>query len=263
VAEQLTQLAGTLSTPIRFALLGPGREDLTAVAEGVVSALATALPRPTTESTAEPTAGLTAWREPRCWEPAVPTGSAAPTAARFSVLRGAFAGGTLCDEAMLIAAAELGPIASNIPLDGAVRLGPDLRAPQGGHAMVDFGDDELTRGRPHPMIDGSLRADWILRQEVSPHTEGIVLLLDVILGHGAHPDPAAELAPAIAAAHVAAFATGTPLAVVVSLCGSSGDPQGVERQAITLAHAGAAVYLSNAAATRAAVRLITAAGQTP
>jgi FdrA protein len=248
VAEKLAKLATTLSTPVRFALLGPGCDDLTAAAEGVVSALADGNP------------GV-GWQQPRHWEPAVPTGAAAPSATRFSVLRGAFAGGTLCDEAMLIAAAELGPIASNIPLDGAPRLGPDLRAVDGGHAMVDFGDDELTRGRPHPMIDGSLRAEWILRQEVSPHTEGIVLLLDVILGHGAHPDPAAELAPAIAAAHVAAFAVGTPLAVVVSLCGSSGDPQGVEGQATALALAGAAVYLSNAEATRAAVRLITAPGQ--
>jgi FdrA protein len=243
VAEQLAELAATLATPVRFALLGPGRDDLTAAAEGVVSALGARAP-------------LGSWEQPRSWEPAVPTGPDAPPAARFSVLRGAFAGGTLCDEAMLIAAAELGPIASNIPLDGAPRLGPDLRV-DGGHAMVDFGDDELTRGRPHPMIDGTLRAEWILRQEVGPHTEGIVLLLDVILGHGAHPDPSAELAPAIAAAHVAAFAAGTPLAVVVSLCGSSGDPQGVERQATTLARSGAAVYLSNAAAARAAVRLIT------
>lgn len=253
VAEQLTKLASTLSTPVRFALLGPGRDDLTEVAKGVVGILG--------QASAEDRKPGTGWQEPRSWEPAVPTGSVEhPQTRRFSVLRGAFAGGTLCDEAMLIASAELGPIASNIPLDGAPRVGPDLRAVDGGHAMIDFGDDDLTRGRPHPMIDGTLRAEWILSQEFIPHAEGIVLLLDVILGHGAHPDPASELAPAIAAAHVGALAVDTPLVVIVSLCGSSGDPQGVEKQATTLAQSGASVYLSNAAAARAALRLITETG---
>ena len=239
VTVALEAMAATLSTPVAFALLGSGRDDLTAAAERIV----TGLGRP--------------WTRPRSWSPGVP--NEPPIEGKFSLLRGAFAGGTLCDESMLIASAALGPIASNIPLAGAPLLGPDLKAAGGGHVMVDFGDDELTRGRPHPMIDGSLRADWILRQEVGAHTEGIVLLLDVILGHGAHSDPAAELAPVIAAAHVAAFASGTPLAVIVSLCGSIGDPQGVERQAHALAQAGAAVHLSNAAATRAAVNLITTA----
>jgi FdrA protein len=238
VAEELEVLAATLSTPVEFALLGSGRPDLTAAAEQAVRALG----RP--------------WEQPRSWAPAVPVDPADRAGTGFGVLRGAFAGGTLCDEAMLIAAAQLGPIASNIPVDGAPRLGPDLSPDSGGHAMIDFGDDELTRGRPHPMIDGSLRAEWILRQQIGPHTGGLVLLLDVILGHGAHPDPAAELAPAIAAAHVAAFTAGNLLAVVVSLCGSAGDPQGVERQAAALALAGASVYLSNAAAARASVALI-------
>jgi FdrA protein len=252
VIEQLRELAAKLTTPVRFALLGPGHDDLTAIAEATVVEVNELAARPGSDIGMAVGSG---WREPRSWLPSGPTPSD-PTGVGFSVLRGAFAGGTLCYEAMLIAAAQLGPIASNIPLDGAGRIGSDLQPVGGGHAMVDFGAGDVTLGRSHPMIDESLRVEWIVRQEVGRHTEGIVLLLDVILGRGAHPDPAAELAPAIAAAHVAALTCGTPLAVVVSLCAAAADPQGLERQASTLALAGAAVHLSNAAAARAAVGLI-------
>ena len=104
--------------------------------------------------------------------------------------------------------------------------------------MIDFGDDELTQGRPHPMIDGALRIARLTAETADPSCG--VVLLDVVLGHAAHPDPAAELAPAIAAA------TGADVA---------GDPQGVERQADLLAGAGAEVYASNAEAARRAVEL--------
>lgn len=157
-----------------------------------------------------------------------------------------FVGGTLCGEAMLIASAALGPVRSNIPLRSAWALPPDLRTDD--HAMIDFGDDALTRGRPHPMIDGSLRLAR-LATEIEDPTCGLVLL-DVVLGYGAHPDPAAELVPAIAAA------TARGLPVVVSLTGTRNDPQGLGTQAGALAAAGAAVFRSNAAATRYAVRLV-------
>ena len=234
VAAALRVFAATLSKPCTFAMLGAGQPDLTTVAEDLTGV-----------------APLD-----RQWPSAVPVGGG------FSTLRGAFVGGSLCDEAMVIAAPALGPIASNIPLAGAPRLDRGLDVAAGVHAMVDFGDDDLTRGRAHPMIDGSLRADWILRQAAAADggtPGGLVLLLDVVLGHGAAADPAAELAPAISAAHVEALAAGRPLAVVVSLCGTEQDPQGRERQAAALAAAGAEVHLSNAAAARAAVALI--AGQ--
>jgi FdrA protein len=85
--------------------------------------------------------------------------------------------------------------------------------------------------------------------------------LDVVLGYGAHPDPAYELAPAIAAARERALGEGRDLAVVVSLVGSRSDPQGRDSTAKALAAAGASVHLSNAAATRAAVDLIEGAGR--
>lgn len=237
VEADLRALAAGLSTPVRFALLGPGRPDLTEAAAVAVAALG------------------------RRWDPPGGRPAPRPRTGGYRWLRGAFAGGTLCDEAMLIAADILGPLPSNIPLPGAPRLGGGLRPPGsgggdpgGGHAMVDFGEDELTRGRPHPMIDSTLRASWI--EEVAAAPGGVVLLLDVVLGHGAHPDPSAELAPALARAHRAAAAAGNDLAVVVSLCGTAGDPQGLDRQADALAAAGASVHLSNADAARTAVALI-------
>jgi FdrA protein len=158
---------------------------------------------------------------------------------------------------MAIAAARLGPIASNTPLDPAWALGADLLAKD--HLMIDFGDDRLTAGRPHPMIDQTLRLQRIAAEAADPSCA--VLLLDVVLGYGANADPAYELAPAIADARETARRAGRDLAVVVSLCGSRGDPQGRDPTAKALAAAGASVHLSNAAAARAAVGLIEGAGR--
>ena len=156
---------------------------------------------------------------------------------------------------MLVAAARLGPIRSIIP------LGPDLDLPRGtslvgleAHVMVDFGDDELTRGRAHPMIDPTLRLEELARAAAEPAT-GVVLLY-VVLGHGAEPDPAALLAPVITSAIETALGQGRPLPVVVSCVGTEQDPQGLTRQARVLAEAGAEVHLSNAGAARRAVELL-------
>jgi FdrA protein len=148
---------------------------------------------------------------------------------------------------MVIAAASLGPIASNIPLEPAWALGPDLASQ--GHLMIDFGDDQLTQGRPHPMIDSTLRLERFA-QEIEDPSCGVVLL-DVVLGHGSDPAPATGLVPAIEAA------AERDVAVVVSLIGTRGDPQGLEPTAKQLQSAGADVYLSNAVAARAATELAT------
>ncbi len=221
VAAAVESYAAALATPVRFALLGPGRPDLTRQVESLLADLGVAVP---------------AW--PTWGGPAVP--------ARAGALRGLFVGGTLCDEAMLVAAETLGPIRSNIPLAPELALDADLLSP--GHLMVDFGDDALTQGRAHPMIDPTLRLEHLSRVVADPDTA--VVLLDVVLGHGAQDDPAADLAPAVAAARAT---HGLP--VVVACVGTAADPQGLTRQAEALAEAGAEVHLSNAAATRRAVAL--------
>ena len=123
----------------------------------------------------------------------------------------------------------------------------------GGHTVVDYGEDEYTRGRAHPMIDQRLR---LQRLEAAGRDQQVgVILLDVVLGYGAHPDPASELAPVISRA------TAAGAAVVVSLCGTKGDPQDRDRQALHLNEAGASVWLSNAAAAGHAISLIEGGGR--
>jgi FdrA protein len=95
------------------------------------------------------------------------------------------------------------------------------------------------------MIDPTLRLEHLARAAADPGTG--VLLLDVVLGHGAEPDPAGRLAPAL---------TGLDVPVVVAVVGTRLDPQDLDRQVRLLAEAGAEVHLSNAAATRRAVDLV-------
>ncbi|MGW4791851.1 FdrA family protein [Nonomuraea sp. NPDC004297] len=130
-------------------------------------------------------------------------------------LKGLYSGGTLSAEAALLA---------------------------GQGDFVDFGDDAFTRGRAHPMIDPTLRVEALDRAE-----ETDVVLMDVVLGHGADPDPAASLAPAVAR---------TPATVVIALIGTEGDPQDLRRQATAFHEAGAAVFTSNAQAARHARSLV-------
>jgi FdrA protein len=169
-----------------------------------------------------------------------------PPAVTPGAIRGLFSGGTLCYEAMAVVAKVVGRVASNIPLRPEWRLADPNRSE--GHTFVDFGDDAMTEGRAHPMIDPGLRNERFRREAADPETG--VVLLDVVLGYGAHPDPAAELAPLIEQA-LAARPGG--LSVVVSLCGAAGDPQGLDGQAATLRAAGALVTRSCAQAARLAL----------
>jgi FdrA protein len=218
VAAAVAAAGARLSVPVRSAVLSAESPDLTAAVEALLADLGVEVP---------------AW----------PSRPADLTAAPGAVLKGFYSGGTLADETMLIAAPVLGDIRSNTPLRPELDLGTDLGAT--GHVVVDFGDDALTVGRAHPMIDPTLRLDAIAR--LAAGGEPAVLLLDVVLGYGADPDPAGALVPALQAA-------GLP--TVVALIGTEADPQGWSRQADALAAAGAAVFASNAAATRYALDLI-------
>ena len=148
-------------------------------------------------STGPPSAPAARTSPPRSRRPWPPTATSVPdwpqhvaapedpALARGPSLRGLFCGGTLAEEAAAIAAGVLGPVASNLGHDPEHALPPDLATR--GHAVVDYGADELTRGRAHPMIDPTLRTERIAAEAADP-TCG-VLLLDLVLGHGAHPDP--------------------------------------------------------------------------
>jgi FdrA protein len=190
-------VSGGLETPVVTALLGPGRPDLTAATEQVLTHLGRDVPAwPVSGTAASPSGGDT--------------------------LQGLFVGGTLKNESAAIVA------------DAGAKA-----------ELVDFGDDDYTAGRAHPMIDPTLRLEHLARVAADDATA--VILLDVVLGHGAEDDPAASLAPAI---------TGLRQPVVVTVVGTAHDPQGLDGQVAALVAAGAEVHLSHAGATRRALSLL-------
>ncbi|MEW5868487.1 MAG: acyl-CoA synthetase FdrA [Chloroflexota bacterium] len=170
-------------------------------------------------------------------------------------LRALFSGGTLCYEAQVIWREMLSEaVLSNAPLEAKNQMLDSTHSQ--GHTAVDLGEEEFTVGRPHPMIDNDLRIRRLLQEGRDPATA--LILLDVVLGYGAHPDPAAELAPAVRQARQAAREAGRELLCLASLTGTSEDPQGLERQAQALQAAGVVLCESNAAAARLAARIIQA-----
>jgi FdrA protein len=171
--------------------------------------------------------------------------------ARQRYVRGLFSGGTFCYEASMLLGQALGEVRSNAPVDPRMRLANVHQSK--GHTLVDLGDDEFTRGRPHPMIDFRLRNERIMAEARDPEVG--VILLDVVLGHGAHPDPAAELVPVLLRAQAAARKGGRKLALVGFVCGTGEDPQGLARQEKALLAAGMLLTGSNAQAARLAAAI--------
>jgi len=134
-------------------------------------------------------------------------------------VRGLYCGGTLCSEAEIIF----------------------KRRGLTGHTFIDLGDDRYTRGRPHPMIDPEIRNAHIAAAAADPAVG--VILLDVVLGYGAHADPAGILLKVSAKT------------VVASVTGTDQDPQVRSRQVAKLREAGVLVAPSNAQAAELAAAL--------
>ncbi len=160
-------------------------------------------------------------------------------------LRGLFSGGTLCYEAQVIWKDMFeAPVFSNAPLPGEPALADATKSLV--HTAVDLGEEEFTVGRPHPMIDNDLRIRRIQQEAQDP--EVAVILLDIVLGYGAHPDPASELGPAIREAQANANAGGRDLVVIASVTGTPDDPQGLDHTISMLEQTGAIICKSNYAA---------------
>jgi FdrA protein len=194
--------------------------------------------RATLEEAAHDAVALARGKRPRgTTTSAVPRAKARRFAKGQQLIHGLYSGGTLAQEAALI----------------LTRLGAK-------HALVDLGDDEFTVGRPHPMIDFRLRNERIVAAAREPATA--VILLDVVLGYGAHPDPVAALAPAMVEARRIASRSKRAVAIVASVCGAAGDPQGLERQEAALTAAGVLLAPSNAGAARLAAALVGAGPRT-
>lgn len=168
---------------------------------------------------------------------------------RKGYLRGLYSGGTLCYEAQLVASAMLGDVWSNAPLKKEMKLEDSLTMKE--HSIVDYGEDEFTQGKLHPMIDVSFRCGRIAKEAADAQTG--VILMDVVLGYGCHRDPASDIAEAV---RDAKKVCGDRVAFVASVCGTEGDPQKASQQREKLEDAGVHVCDSNAQATRLAAYLL-------
>jgi len=156
-----------------------------------------------------------------------------PQSPSSGYLRGLFSGGTLAYEMMIGLQTTLTPLYSNVPIREDQRL-PDPMQSQ-GHAILDLGEDVFTQGRLHPMMDNDLRLRRLRQEAADPDVS--LILLDVVLGEGAHPDPASELAPAIAEVKA-----GRTLEVVAIVVGTDEDPQELNGQVAQLTEAGVTVF---------------------
>jgi FdrA protein len=165
-----------------------------------------------------------------------------------SFVRGLFSGGSLCQEALVVWEDLLGPAWSNVPLSLGRRLPDPRRSLE--HTALDLGDDSFTAGRPHPMIDPAARQDRLLQEAGDPSVA--VILLDVVLGYGSHPDMAGALLPAIREARSRALSQGRDIAFVAHVLGVEEDPQNGPEQEKQLRSAGVILAPTNAEAARTA-----------
>jgi len=182
--------------------------------------------------------------------------SAAETRSHWSAkqqfLRGLFAGGTFCYQAQQILEDRGLPVHSNVPLDPERRLQDHNLSL--GHTLLDMGDDFYTLGRPHPMIDSTMRKQRIIAEGLDPSVA--VLLLDFILGYNAMEDPVGDLLDSVLQAKRSAQRHGGQLTVVASLCGTEGDPQDLNLQRRLLEDAGVITFSSSARAALFCCQLV-------
>ena len=167
--------------------------------------------------------------------------------ARPGRIVGLYCGGTLCAEGQAILRRAGLAVASNAPIPGAAPLAPSSSSLSGEHVLVDLGADEYTAGRPHPMIEPAMRCEALAETLADPTVAAVVL--DVVLGTGSHPDPAASVVDVVGPA-----SPGHP-PVVASVCGTELDPQDHDAQRRALERAGVFVADSNADAVETAIRI--------
>lgn len=158
---------------------------------------------------------------------------------RHGTIRGLFAGGTLCAEAQSVFRAEGEPVHSNAPIPGVLSDAAVTQA----HSLIDLGSDEFTQGKPHPMIDPSVRSPAL--RDAIESGETAAVLLDVVLGYGSHMDPAGEI---VAVLREAPSEQRPP--IFASVTGTDADPQVRSGQVAKLIGEGVHIAHSNAQAAR-------------
>jgi FdrA protein len=249
VAQRVLDAARRLKTPVVVNFLGA---DPASFSDAVVHGAATLA------EAADMAVALSAGRPAQSARASIdaPTRGRLDDAARRMApgqrfVRGIFCGGTFCYEAQLICQAEGIRAWSNTPVSGNLLL-DDIRISR-EHTLVDMGDDAFTQGRPHPMIDPTLRNERIERDAADPQTA--VLLVDIVLGYGSTADPASRLLEVLGRSRGAARSAGRHLAVIAHVCGTDADPQNRKDTIAQLQAAGTLVAASNAEAAGWAAHL--------
>ena len=241
IAERLVAAAGRIDKPVVINFLGGAISDLPGVS--VANTL---------EDAARIAVGLTKTTA----DSDFPVADASLTQPRFAdgqrFIRGLYTGGTFSYEALTLFDAAGRPAYSNVPLRDSQKLADAWHSQD--HTILDLGEDLFTRGRSHPMIDPRLRQDRVLQEAADGQVA--VILFDVVLGYGAHPDPAGVMAASITEARGIAERDGRTIAFVGSLCGTGDDPQDLGAQHAKLRDAGAVLLPSNARAVKTALALI-------
>lgn len=167
-------------------------------------------------------------------------------------VRALFGGGTLCDESMTLFRRWNIPMFSNIPLNEIETL-DDVEKSQ-GNTFLDLGDDYFTRGKPHPMIEPSLRTKRIIDDALDKETA--VMLLDVELGYGCHPDPAGVVVYGAQEANKKLKMENRSVLWIAALIGAAADPQNMQEQINKLEDAGFVIYESNVRAAELAASIV-------
>lgn len=237
VAERILEQAQSAGKPVVVNFLGADPHDITrpnitaaaTLASAADMAVALLNQQPLPQARSDPSAGDIARLQQACLT----------LSPQRQAIRGVFAGGTFCYEAQLICQQHGIIASSNTPVSGNQTLGNLWQSR--GHTLIDMGDDDFTRGKPHPMIDPTLRNQRLLAEINDPHTA--VVLFDLVLGYGASAAPAAELLHQLS--HL--DRQYAPL-LIAHVCGTEADPQQRSRQINALQDAGILIADCNAQA---------------
>ena len=248
VAERILERAQKAGKPVVVNFLGASEEEMRAPGITPAATLADAAQFAVSLLNGTPMPATLARVDPQ--DEAALAAKSEALGARRKYVRGVFAGGTFCYESQLLCRAQGFEASSNTPVKGNAKLADIWKS--AGHTIVDMGDDDFTRGRPHPMIDPTLRDERVRAEMLDPETA--VVLFDLVLGYGASSEPAQGLIATLAQVRAEAPGRDLPL-LIAHVCGTEADPQNRSRQIDALREAGVLVAGCNAEAALWASRV--------
>lgn len=167
-------------------------------------------------------------------------------------IRALYTGGTFAYETQVILNGILKDLFSNAPTGRTKKLPQSSKSKK--HSILDLGEEEFTQGRPHPMIDPTIRRLRLVEESQDPEVG--VVMMDFVLGYGSNPDPVGAVLKEIGQVKATARKSGRYLSIVTHVCGTKRDPQGYDESVRKLENAGALVFPTNALAAIASAQII-------